>query len=166
MTDTTDRFALPLLIAGQAQKEMFHNEALAALDIAVQASVVATGLDTPPAAPAAGQCWIVGAAPGGVWAGQAHALAGWTQGGWRFVVPTPGMAVWDAGGAQVVRFVAGQWIGGVVSGARVEIGGVQVVGARRAAIAAPVAGTIVDAEARGAIAAILATLAGHGLIAP
>ena len=28
MTDATPRFALPLLAAGQAQKELFHNEAL------------------------------------------------------------------------------------------------------------------------------------------
>lgn len=34
MTDTSARFALPLILPGQAQKEIFHNEALALLDAA------------------------------------------------------------------------------------------------------------------------------------
>jgi hypothetical protein len=29
MADTTPRFALPFILPGQAQKELFHNEALA-----------------------------------------------------------------------------------------------------------------------------------------
>lgn len=40
MTDLpTPRLALPLLQPGQAQKEMYHNEALARLDLAVQPAV-------------------------------------------------------------------------------------------------------------------------------
>ncbi|MGL4312420.1 MAG: DUF2793 domain-containing protein, partial [Sphingomonas sp.] len=35
MAETTSRLALPLLAAGQAQKEMFHNEALALIDLAL-----------------------------------------------------------------------------------------------------------------------------------
>ena len=45
------------------------------------------------------------------------------------------------------------------------VAGLPVVGARRAAIVAPAAGSVVDAEARTAIAAILAAMIGHGLIA-
>ena len=163
-TDATDRLSLPLLAAGQAQKELFHNEGLAALDLAVQASVVAVGGNDPPAAPAPGQCWIVGAAPTGAWAGRAQALAGWTQGGWRFVAPTPGLAAWDAASGQVARFAGGAWSVGTVSAARLEIGGVPVVGARQPAVAPPAGGTVVDAEARAALAAILAALVSHGLI--
>ncbi|WP_367112966.1 DUF2793 domain-containing protein [Sphingomonas sp.] len=84
MTDPTHRLALPLLEPGQAQKEFFHNEALTRLDIAVQGA--ATGpADTPPAVPRPGQCWIVGATPTGDWIGHAHAVAGWTDAGWRFL---------------------------------------------------------------------------------
>ena len=55
MTDPqTDRFALPLLQPGQAQKEMFHNEALAALDLLIQPAVEAVGVNTPPTAPRIG----------------------------------------------------------------------------------------------------------------
>ena len=39
----TPRWALPLLAAGQAEKELTHNEALLLLDMAVQPSVVAVG---------------------------------------------------------------------------------------------------------------------------
>lgn len=36
--ETTARLGLPLLAPGQAQKELFHNEALALVDAATQAA--------------------------------------------------------------------------------------------------------------------------------
>lgn len=48
MADGTDRLRLPLLTAGQAQKEVTHNEALLLLDLLVQASVQSAGLTSPP----------------------------------------------------------------------------------------------------------------------
>jgi len=70
MTDETSvRTGLPLLQPGQAQKEMVHNEALALIDLLLQPSVVTVGLNVPPATPAPGACWIVGAAPTGDWGG-------------------------------------------------------------------------------------------------
>lgn len=161
----TARWALPLLTAGQAQKEMTHNEALAVLDLLQGASVVAVGLDAPPAAPVAGQCWIVGAAPGGAWAGHGGALAGWTAGGWRFAAPREGMTAWsEADGAFAIR-AGGAWQVGGLPAAELLIGGQRVVGARRPAIAAPAGGNTADAEARAAIGQILAALVAHGLIA-
>lgn len=165
MDEATDRLGLPLLAAGQAQKEVFHNEALALLDLAVQACVVAVGRDTPPTSPAFGQCWIVGSTPAGPWAGHTCSLAGWTQGGWRFVAPWPGMSAWDQASSQLVRFDGGTWSTGPVSGDRLMIDGVQVVGPRQPAVARPAGGATVDVEARAAIAEMLATLASHGLIA-
>ena len=164
MADTA-RMGLPLLDAGQAQKEMTVNEALARLDLLTQASVIAVGLDTPPGAPAAGQAWIVGGAPSGAWAGQARALAGWTSGGWRFVPPCDGMTVWSEADGCAATYVDGAWRVGRLSGQRVEIDGVPVVGPRRAAIDAPAGGGVVDAEARVVLAAVLAALRDHGLIA-
>ena len=163
--DATVRLALPLLSAGQAQKDLTHNEALARLDLAVQASVVAVGLATPPAAPAAGDAWIVGAAPGGAWAGQAGAIAGWTAAGWRFVRPREGMTAWSLADRRDVRFTGGAWVTGDIRGTRVIVEGVKVVGPQAAAIAAPAGGTTIEKEARAAVAAVLAMLRGHGLIA-
>ena len=168
MGDTTSRLALPQLQPGQAQKETTHNEALAILDIAVQPSVLALGATVPPANPQPGDSWVLGATPIGEWVGHAFALAGWTAGGWRFVAPYEGMMVWDIGERQVARFGAGSWASGIISGSKIKIGGVTVVGARRAAIANPPAtpsgSTLADAEARSAIGAILDALRGHGLI--
>lgn len=163
--ETTARLAMPLLQPGQAQKELYHNEALALLDIAAQPVVEAFGLDTPPAAPALGQCWIVGPAPVGAWAGRAAALAGWTSGGWRFVAARDGLSAWSRADAQYVRF-ADDWRIGEIRGAAVVIDGAQVVGPRGPAIAGAVGGTTIDAEGRAAITAILDVLRGHGLIAP
>ena len=161
----TARWGLPLLAAGQAQKEMTVNEGLARLDLLAQADVVAVGLDTPPDAPAEGQAWIVGGAPTGRWTGQAHALAGWTAGGWRFLAPREGLAVWSAADGCFANYAAGAWRLGRLSGARLEIDGVQVVGGQVAAISGPVGGAVTDVEARAALTAVLQALRAHGLIA-
>ena len=162
--DITARLALPLLQPGQAQKETTHNEALALLDLAVQASVQAVGTTVPPVAPVAGSAWIVGAAPTGDWTGQAGAIAGWTSGGWRFVAARDGMAVWSMADGQVARFGSGVWTIGVLAGSRVSIGGVDVVGPRQPPIPDPTGDAVVDLQARAAIIAILGCLRGHGLI--
>ncbi len=160
----TPRLALPMLQPGQAQKELYHNEALALIDVALQATVTAIGLNAPPTSPAPGACWVVGATPTGAWAGAAHQLAGWTTGGWRFVVPVNGMAVWSLADALEARFVANSWVLGEARAARLMIGGVQVVGARQPGIVPPAGGVTIDTEARAATALILSALAAHGLI--
>lgn len=165
MTERTARLVLDLLEAGQAQKELHHNEALAALDLCVQASIVAAGGNDPPTSPAAGQCWIVGPAPTGDWAGQAGALAGRTTGGWRFVRPREGLVVWDEARRISVRFSYGSWEEGVLRGDELRVGGERVVGRQAPAIADPDGGMAIDAEARSTLIALLAALRGHGLIA-
>ncbi|MBO9712970.1 DUF2793 domain-containing protein [Sphingomonas sp.] len=162
---STDRLALPLLEPGQAQKEMFHNEALVRLDAAVQACAVAGGLDAPPADPAAGQCWIVGASPSGAWSGHAGALACWTLSGWRFVAAAEGMRAWIADPAGFALHSGGEWRFGEAHG-RLIVEGVQVVGPQAAAIGNPSGGSVVDAEARSTIAQILAAMREHGLVDP
>lgn len=162
--DLSARLSLPLLNAGQAQKEVTHNEALTLLDLLTQAVVVAVGVNVPPEAPVAGQCWIVGTAPEGAWSGYAQALAGWGESGWRFCAPVAGMRVWsDADGANV-RFEDNRWSIGIVCAAAVKIGDVQVVGERQPAIAEPTGGTVIDVEARAVLACVLAALHTHGLI--
>jgi hypothetical protein len=164
MTDApTIRLALPLLQPGQAQKEMFHNEALARLDFAVQASVVAAGDDSPPGDPDEGACWIVGDAPTAGWSGRAGAIACWTASGWRFLAPFEGMRAWVAESQGFALFSGGIWRVGECHG-RLIVDGVQVVGAQADAIDDPAGGATVDAEARAAIVTILGALRAHGLI--
>ena len=163
MTELSARLALPLLAPGQAQKEITHNEAVTGLELLVQAAVEGVA-EAPPATPAPGACWIVGANPSGAWTGRGHALAMWTDAGWRFATPKPGTSVFCADRALDARWTGSAWEVGVVAASRVTIGGQQVVGARAAAIAAPAGGSTVDGEARSALNAVLAALRGHGLI--
>lgn len=161
---TTERLGLPLLTPGQAQKELFHNEALTALDALVAGCVEGAPQDDPPAAPAVGISYLIGDVPAGDWAGEAGALATWTSGGWRFQAPVEGMTVRLRGSGVLACFRGGAWEIGMLRGSAVVVDGVQVVGAQQPAIAASAGGAVVDAEARAAIAAILGALRAHGLI--
>ena len=163
MSERSGRFGLPYILPGQAQKEAFHNEALAMLDGLVAPAVEGPPLAAPPVTPADGQCWIVAAGANGAWAGEADRLALWTAGGWRFLMPAPGMSVWDRTGGHWRCFDGSAWQDGFPAAA-VRIGGDQIVGPRLPAILSPSGGTTIDAEARTAVEAIIVTLMTHGLI--
>ncbi|MET4896190.1 DUF2793 domain-containing protein [Sphingomonadaceae bacterium jetA1] len=165
MVDSTARWALPFLVAGQAQKEITHNEALAALDLIVQPCVEAVGRNAPPADPMPGQGWIVGAQPVDDWAGQADRLAGWTEGGWRFVAPRLGLAVWSKADSCRAEWDGDAWRIGLVVGRGFRIGEKTVIGAQQSAIADPVGGQVVDSEVRTVVSTLLEALRTHGLIA-
>jgi hypothetical protein len=151
--ETSARLALPLLVPGQAQKEMTHNEALATLDLLVQASVTSVGLATPPSAPVAGQCWIVGEDATGAWADRDGAIAGWTAGGWRFATPGEGMVAWDADSRSFARYADGNWMVGAL------------LGNPLASIILSTGGPTADFEARAAISSVIMVLRNFGLIA-
>lgn len=141
---TTRRFHLPLLFAGQAQKEFFVNEALTRLDLFMQC-VVEDEVQVPPAAPVLGQCWLVGDAPGDDFAGHAGEIAGWTGSGWRFLDPIDGLRAFDRSRGSF-RLFHGTW--------------------RHAeAPAAPSGGTVIDQEARAVLAELLRTLTDLGICA-
>ena len=161
----TSRLGLPFIEPGQAQKELSHNEALRLIDVAVAAAVETVGANAPPASPTDGQCHIVGTAPTGAWAGHAKAIAGYAPGGWRFVAAVAGMTALDKASGQTASYDGTAWVIGTVKGAKLELAGSQVVGARLAAVANPSGGANVDAEARAAIVAILDRMRNHGLIA-
>ena len=164
MVQTTPRCGLPYLVAGQAQKELTHNEALILIDALAGASAVSIGVNVPPVAASPGQCWIVGASPQGAWADHAEALACWTEGGWRFVTARQGMHVWvEDRQLWAIRDAAG-WTVGEVVGERVVLSGKQIVGERLAAVPAPAGGTTQDTEARAAISTLIAKLVSHGLV--
>ncbi|WP_447411707.1 DUF2793 domain-containing protein, partial [Clostridium perfringens] len=85
-------------------KELTHNEAIAAIDLTMQAAVVGVGTNVPPADPQRGACWIVGQRPVDAWQGHAGCLAGWTGAGWRFVVPREGFAAWNSFAARTIIY--------------------------------------------------------------
>jgi hypothetical protein len=164
MTERSARFALPLLQPGQAQKEVFHNEALAAVDLLLEAAVEGPAVAAPPASRQVGQCWIVAAGATGTWDGQADRIAGWTAGGWRFLAPQPGTRVWDKS-ASLWRYWDGSaWSDGSLPAAGLVVAGQRVVGPRQPTIPSPSGGTTIDAEARAAVASVIVALETHGLI--
>ena len=160
----TDRLALPLLNAGQAQKEVTHNEALALVDILVQPVVQSVAPATVPASPVLGQSWVVGVGAAGAWAGHDGAIAGWTSGGWRFAAPQEGMQFWSIADGAVIRRSAGAWLVGVQTAKSITVNTLQVVGPQQAAVASPTGGTVIDTQARASIAGLLSALRTHGLI--
>ncbi|MAF61280.1 MULTISPECIES: DUF2793 domain-containing protein [Pseudomonadota] len=140
----TPNFSMPMLHPAQAQKEITHNEALVLADALLRGAVKAMLNDPAPLAPAPGQAWIVGPAPIGAWVGQAGKIAICTDGGWRFATAPAGMQLRDDMAAVCRRFDGSAW-------------------SAYPPIAAPVGGSIVDAEARATLAAVLAALQQAGL---
>lgn len=145
MNEASVRLGLPLMAAGQAQKEVTHNEALMLIDSLIAPVSEAPPQNEPPVSPNAGQCWLVGGAPTGEWTGQAHRLAAWSQSGWRFAdLPVGAHVRLATNGQSWVRIPAG-W----QSPPTVTLGN---------------SGNVVDNECRAATSAILAALVSAGLI--
>ena len=153
----TTRLKLPMLVPGQLAKETTLNEALARIDALIAGAVREVSRNTPPEAPAPGDCYIVGDSPSGEWTGQDLALASYTDSGWRFVSTTVGMTVLDMSTGCVAQFDGSAWLVGDVQVKRVSIEGKQVIGMQQAAIP--------DHANDATVNAILATLRAHGLIA-
>ena len=143
-TSASPRLSLPYLFAGQAQKEVFVNEALTRLDALVHL-VVEQETNSPPATLEPGQSWLVGSVPTGAWVGHAADIA-WQQGGsWVFAKPVPGMKAFDKSTGQQILYDE-SW-------------------QRAVAVAAPSGGTTVDTQARAAIAGLIAALTTTGILA-
>lgn len=143
-TSASPRFGLPLLFAGQAQKEVFVNEAHALTDALLHPAVEGEA-DAPPAAPADGECWLVGDTPTGAWQDHSGELASYQAGTWIFAPPRDGVRVLDRSTGQDIRYRGG-W-------------------RRPGTPVAPTGGATVDAEARAAIAGLVAALVDAGLLA-
>lgn len=163
--DVTDRLQLPLLFAGQALKEMFHNQALAKLDMLVQPVAESEDISSPPASPELGSAWIVPASPHGDWAGHASEIALWADGGWLFARPQAGWRFHLIDRGDDVIFNGTTWTPDRARADGFYVDGQRVVGARQASISVATGGPTVDAQARSAIASILSAMRAHGLIA-
>lgn len=141
----TARFSLPLLAAGQAHKELFHNDALILLDFLVHPVVEAIANDPQSLSPVAGQCWVVGLAAVGDWSGRENQIAGWSAGGWNFIKPQESMKITVSETNQLALYREGGWW-------------------LNADITTPTGGNNIDSEARSAIDSILAALKVTGIL--
>ena len=143
-SSTTPVARLPLLIPGQAQKEFFLNQALSILDaLSPQAVVASQG--APPAAIADSECFRITSPASEGWAGKEDHLAIRIDSDWHFVAPREGMQVFDADAGHWLVFRSG-WL---------------------AAVAPVIAegGSVIDAEARAALAQLIEDLRNIGILA-
>lgn len=163
--DMTPRWELPHLYAGQAQKELFYNEAVWRIDMLLHGEVESDQEATPPAAPEIGQSWIVAAGATGAWDDRAGYVACWTDGGWRFIAPKGGLCLWVKERGCGTRYEDAIWRDEVARTDGIYVDGERVVGPRLAGLSAPSGGPVVDTEGRAAINGLLAILREHGLIA-
>lgn len=141
----TPRLSLPLLFAGQAQKEAFVNEFAARTDALLHCAIEGVA-DTPPATPQDGENWLIGSAPSGEWSGHAGELALRQSGNWLFAAPRDGMRLLDRSTGQEKRYRNG-W-------------------QAPARPALPTGGATIDTQARDALAELVAILETAGIIPP
>jgi hypothetical protein len=107
--------------------------------------------------------WIVPAAATGAWAGHGGEIAIAEIGGWRFAAPRPGMIAWIADLGVHARYDGG-WTADAWPVRALAVGARRLFASDPVAVAAPSGGAVIDAEARGALAALLAALRGQGVI--
>lgn len=139
----TARFDLPLLFAGQAQKENFVNEMAARVDTLLHLAIEGEQA-APPASPVDGQAWLVASGATGDWTGQTGKIAARQAGNWLYAAPRDGMKLLNRATEQEIRFSGGWKV------------------AMRPSV--PSTGAVVDSEARSAISAILTALTTAGIV--
>lgn len=133
---TSPVLGLPLIAASQATPEITHNEALLLIQILAY-GVKQVALNSVPGAPTEGDSYVIGAAPGGAWAGKANKLTIYYGGSWRFLpdvdsdgtdIPIgaahEGMRVWSKADDAAFVFTGSAWLacgGGMVEFAKASL---------------------------------------------
>lgn len=158
----TPRHGLPLLAAGQAQKEVTHNEALLAIDVRLHCAVETRTSLAPPVASAPGAVYLVPAGAGGAWSDKTDMIASWDGFGWRFAMPGAGWTVWISDESRFAVYEGGWSTAWPVAGLRVA--GRDVLAAPPEAVPAPTGGGVADAQCRAAVAALLSALRNQGIV--
>lgn len=100
---------LPYIIANQAQKHITHNEAIKALDIIVQLSVLNKNLTIPPALPNEGDRHIVAPLATGIWVNKDNQIAVYQDGAWIFYPAQIGWLAWITDLSQLHAWDSTDW---------------------------------------------------------
>ena len=132
------------MLAGQAQKEFFVNQALCLLD-ALHMHTVQASRSAPPEFAVESDCYRVKAPATGAWTGSEDRVAVLIAGEWHFIAPVHGMALYDQTADNMLVFRSGWKLA--------------------QAPALPTGGTVVDNEARAAIGALIQSLKALGVLA-
>jgi Protein of unknown function (DUF2793) len=123
MSDETPRLKLAQLVSMQELNNVTWNEALAQLDVLVDLCLLGQNVNTPPASPADGDAYLLGASPTGAWSGYAWKIAACLDGGWRFYTPFNGLRAYVAPTGAVIVCLNGVWtdMGSLISAAEVSV---------------------------------------------
>lgn len=132
------------MLAGQAQKEFFVNQALCLLD-ALHMHTVKASQSAPPATVVESDCYRVKAPATGAWSGREDRVAVLIAGDWHFIEPVHGMALYDRAADNMLVFRSGWKVAQTPP--------------------LPAGGTVVDVEARTAIGALIQSLKALGILA-
>jgi len=138
----TTNLSLPLLFAGQAQKEPFINHALSLVD-SLLPGVVVDSLSSPPSSSSEGASYRILGNASGEWNGHDDDIAIWIGQAWEFHSPSNGMAIFDQTAHNQLRF-SGGWQTATEP-------------------AMPAGGTTIDTEARETIVALIEALKAAGI---
>ena len=106
----TPRLGLPLLAAGQAQKHVTVNDALARLDAFGAAAARSRSRDAPPADPPEGALYLVPQGGAAAWGGAEGALGVFLNGGWVFASAEQGRRLWIVDEGREVVFDGTAWV--------------------------------------------------------
>lgn len=142
---TSPNVGLPLLFAGQFQKEFFVNQALVILDALAHSAVIAS-LAQPPAAASDGDCYRIVSPATGEWGSHADEVAIRVGGSWHFAEPAEGMMLFDRAAGRWIWFRSG-W-------------------QSAPALTLPTGGSVIDVEARALLATLVQALQSFGLLPP
>jgi hypothetical protein len=86
----TANLGMEFLEQNQSQKHVTVNDALIELDAVVQLSVINRTTSTPPANPANGDRYLIGASPTGAWTGSAGKITMYQDNAWHIYTPKKG----------------------------------------------------------------------------
>lgn len=144
-TSSTPNIGLPLLIAGQAQKEFFLNQSLVIVDSLHRRSVIASQ-PAPPTNADEGDCFRITAPATQEWEGCEDHITIQIGGSWHFIAPREGMFMFDSAADQFLLYQSGWRVASTP--------------------AVPASGAVIDVEARAAISELIDALRDIGIFAP
>ncbi len=130
------------MLAGQAQKEAWVNEAFARIDGLLHCSVEGERADPPPS-PANGEAWVIATGATGAWAGKDAMIAARQADNWLYIEGKDGMRLYDKSTGQE-RLFATTWVTPVIP-------------------MEPTGGSVVDVEARAVLAELILALRVSGV---
>jgi hypothetical protein len=112
MTNTPN-FNFPLLYGGQDQKDVTINQALTAIDRAIQLNVTDRTHTAPPGFPADGDKYIVAVGATGVWTGYDNFIAIYTTNGatWTLDFPRIGWTAFSVADNALYTYNGSSWVG-------------------------------------------------------